>query len=63
MDRYTKFILTIIAVGILGLNYHLIKGGIISEAQAAEPVHKIAICDEDGTSCAAVVWNSLQITK
>ena len=35
MDKYTKFILTIIAVGILGLNYHLIKGDIISEANAA----------------------------
>ena len=28
MDKYTKFILTIIAVGVLGLNYHLIKDDI-----------------------------------
>ena len=33
MDKYTKFILTMIAVGILGLNYHLFKGGIIFEAR------------------------------
>ena len=54
MDKYTKFILTIIAVGILGLNYHLIKGDIISEANAAGPIHKIAICDQYGSSCATI---------
>ena len=44
MDKYTKFILTIIAVGILGLNYHLFKGEIISSAYAASgKVQKIAI--------------------
>ena len=36
MDRYTKFILTMIAVGILGLNYHLFKDEIISPAHAVE---------------------------
>ena len=35
MDKYTNFILTMIAVGILGLNYHLFKGEIISKAHAA----------------------------
>ena len=30
MDKYTKFILTIIAVG-NGLNFHLFKDGIISQ--------------------------------
>ena len=35
MDKYTKFILTIIAVGILGLNFHLFKDGIISPVNAA----------------------------
>jgi len=34
MDKYTKFILTMIAVGILGLNYHLLGGDIISKAEA-----------------------------
>ena len=48
MDKYTKFILTMIAVGILGLNYHLFKGDIISKANASgNVVHKIAICESD----------------
>ena len=55
MDKYTKFILTMIAVGILGLNYHLFKGGIISEVQASShEVHKIAICNEYGSKCADI---------
>ena len=38
MDKYTKFILTLIAVGIIGLNYNLgFKFNIISEVQAADP--------------------------
>ena len=49
MDKYTKFILTTIAVGILGLNYHLFKGEIVSPVHAASnEVQKIIICDEDG---------------
>ena len=35
MDRYTKFILTMIAVGIIGINYHLFSGDIISKANAS----------------------------
>ena len=35
MDRYTKFILTIIAVSLIGINYHLFNGKIISNAEAA----------------------------
>ena len=55
MDKYTKFILTMIAVGILGLNFHLFKGEIISEAQAASgQIHKIAICNEYGNRCADI---------
>ena len=58
MDKYTKFILTIIAVGILGLNYHLFKGEIVSPAHAASyEVHKIAICDPDGERCASIGGN------
>ena len=34
MDKYTKFILTMIAVGIIGINYHLFSGDIISKANA-----------------------------
>ena len=33
---YRKFILTMIAVGIIGLNYHLFKDEIISPAHAVE---------------------------
>jgi len=34
MDKYTKFILTIIAVALFGINYHLFSGDIISKAEA-----------------------------
>ena len=55
MDKYTKFILTMIAVGIFGLNYHLFKGEIISSVHAASnEIHKIAICDEHGSKCATI---------
>ena len=35
MDRYTKFILTMIAVGIIGINFQLFGGDIISKAEAS----------------------------
>lgn len=54
-NNYTNFILTVIAVGILGLNYYMFNGKIISEAKAAsESVQKVAICDSSGSRCAAV---------
>ena len=34
MDKYTKFILTTIAVGIIGINFHLFGGEIITKAEA-----------------------------
>jgi len=34
MDKYMKFILTIIAVGIIGINFQLFGGDIISKAEA-----------------------------
>ena len=34
MDRYTKFILTMITVALFGINYHLLSGDIISSAEA-----------------------------
>ena len=34
MDRYKKFILTIIAVGIIGINIQLFKNDIVSNANA-----------------------------
>jgi len=55
MDKFTKGILTVIAVGILGLNYHMLNGQIISEANATNhSVQKVVICDYSGSSCAAV---------
>jgi hypothetical protein len=35
MDKYTKFILTMIAVALFGINYHLFDGDIISKAEAS----------------------------
>ena len=34
MDKYTKFILTMIAVALFGINFHLFSGNIISSADA-----------------------------
>ena len=34
MDKYTKFILTMIAVALFGINYHLFSGDLISSAEA-----------------------------
>ena len=34
MDKYTKFILTMIAVALFGINYHMFSGEIISKANA-----------------------------
>ena len=34
MDRYKKFILTVIAVGIIGINIQLFKNDIVSNANA-----------------------------
>ncbi len=54
-DKYTKFILTLIAIGIIGLNFHLLSGNIFKDAIASSnPVHKVAICNEFGTKCANI---------
>ena len=34
MDKYTKFILTMITVALFGINFHLFSGNIISSAEA-----------------------------
>ena len=55
IDKYTKFILTIIAVGIIGLNFHLLHGSIVKDAYAGSPpIYKVAICNEFGTKCANI---------
>ncbi len=35
IDKYTKFLLTLIAVGIIGINFHLFKGSVVKDAFAA----------------------------
>ena len=34
LDKYTKLMLTIIAVGIIGINIHIFKGSVIEDAYA-----------------------------
>jgi hypothetical protein len=40
IDRYTKVVLTIIAVGIIGLNVHFFKDNFIKEAHAYVEYHE-----------------------
>ena len=54
MDKYTKFILSVIAVGIIGINLQLFKGEIISSAQAASHIQKVVICNIAGSRCAGI---------
>ena len=55
MDKYTKFILTMIAVGIIGINFQLFNGGIISKANAMNTdLTKVQICDL--VTCAKLDW-------
>ena len=36
IDKYTKFLLTLIAVGIIGINFHLFKGSVVKDAFAVD---------------------------
>ena len=56
MDKYTKFILTIIAVGVVGINLQMLSGNIITSAHADNHtgVQKVQICDGWGVDCAMV---------
>ncbi len=42
MDKYTKFILTMIAVALFGINFHLFSGDIISSAEARHNTNNTA---------------------
>ena len=42
MDKYTKFVLTMIAVALFGINYHLFSGDIISSAEARHNTNNTA---------------------
>jgi len=63
MDKYTKGILTVIAVGIIGLNIQMVNGnGFMSKAHAiGGDVQKVAICDEHGFNCALVNSSKLYV--
>jgi hypothetical protein len=54
MDKYTKGILTVIAVGIIGLNVQMMNGGgFITKANAFNSnLTKVQICDV--TACAKI---------
>ena len=55
MDKFTKGILTVIAVGIIGLNIQMMNGGgFMSKAHAFEQGVKVSICDRAGMNCADV---------
>ena len=59
MDKYTKGILTVIAVGIIGLNVQMMNGGsgFISKANAFghEEIIKVEICDI--SKCAGISYD------
>ena len=62
MDKFTKGILTVIAVGIIGLNVQMMNGGgFMSKAHAIGNVQKVAICNEHGISCASVSNSFLNV--
>ena len=54
MDKYTKSILTIIAVGIIGLNIQMFDNSIITSAHAVTEIPKVQICDSSGEECVSV---------
>ena len=57
MDKYTKGALTVIAVGIIGLNVQMMNGGgFITKANAFNSnLTKVQICDV--SSCAKISYN------
>ena len=57
MDKFTKGILTIIAIGIIGLNVQMMNGGgFITKANAFNPnLTKVQICDV--SNCAKISFD------
>ena len=59
MDKYTKGILTVIAVGIIGLNVQMMNGGgFMTKANAFghEEIIKVQICNVIG-KCAGISYD------
>ena len=64
IDKYTKFLLTLIAVGIIGINFHLFKGSVVKDAFAASGVQKVIICDYPyGDQCVGVSSGRLRVIQ
>jgi hypothetical protein len=59
MDKYTKGILTVIAVGIIGLNVQMMNGGgFITKANAINmDLPKVQICDV--SACAKIGFDGI----
>ena len=47
IDKYTKFILTLIAVGVIGINLHYYKGSFVKEAKAATELIDLMIMKDE----------------
>ena len=64
MDKYTKGILTVIAVGIIGVNIQLLNtgSGFFTKANAMNTnITKVQICDI--TTCSSLSWDGkLKVT-
>ena len=62
MDRYTKNVLTIIAVGIIGINIQMLGDKIITPAHATNHIQKVQICDgRVMDDCAAVIGHRIAV--
>jgi hypothetical protein len=55
MDKLTKGILTVIAVGVIGINVQMLNGGsgFITKANASTHIQKVQICSSTG-NCAYI---------
>ena len=63
MDKFTKGILTVIAVGVIGINVQMLNGGsgFITKANAANTVmQQVQICDPTAT-CAKIYHGRIQV--
>ena len=55
IDTYTKVILTLIVVGVFGINFHLFSGSVVKDAYASSGIQKVAICDFiNNNNCATI---------
>ena len=64
MDKFTKGILTVIAVGIIGLNVQMMNcGGFITKAHAFEKPQKVQLCGSLGMDCVTVYDGKMRVTN